>query len=79
MVLMAKDEHGAEVAPKVGDRFVRLNRGSKFEPFHGEITGVHEDKVSVIGSGYIGPAHYRKWWGDLLSLEHVTILPPNSN
>lgn len=72
-MLMAKDENGNEVAPKVGDRFVRLNGGSKYEPFNGEITAVQDDKVSVIGGGYLGGMHYGKWWGDFTSLEHVTI------
>ena len=78
MTLKAKDEKGNEVTPKVGDRFVRLNHGSQYEPFHGEITAVYDDKISVIGRGYIGGAHYGKWRGDFLSCEHVTILPPNS-
>lgn len=73
MTLKAKDADGNETAPRVGDKFVRLNRGSCHEPFHGEITAVNEDRVSVVGSGYLGGMHYGKWWGDFLSLEHVTI------
>ena len=72
--LVAKHEEGHLVTPKVGDHFVRLNRGSKYEPFKGIIIAVHKDKISINGTGYIGGAHYRRWWGDLLSLEHVTIL-----
>jgi hypothetical protein len=77
-VLIAKDEDGNDVVPKVGDQFIRLNGGNKSMPFNGEITKIYSDKISVIGGGYIGGCHYGKWWGDLLLLDHLTILKTNT-
>ena len=73
MGLVAKDEDGNDIAPVAGDKFTRLNRGLKHEPFSGVVTAVHDDKIEVSGSGYIGGFHYGKWWGEFLSLDHVTI------
>jgi hypothetical protein len=59
---------------KKGDRFVRLNDGAENQPFNGIVTAVHDDRISVIGNGYLGGCHYKGWWGDLLSLDNVTII-----
>jgi len=76
---IVKDENGNDVELQKGDRIIRYNHGRRYEPFHAIVTDILDDKIAVNGSGHIGGAHYRGWWGNLLSSEHIVKCNANSN